>query len=101
VLASALVPVQAAPEDPIPEQPDSRKAGTLAVPDMDGAQVVPGPGDPDGSGSATIPIDSRINRICWNVQTSNLQLPLSGALIRVAVPVRRAPSNTDCFPTPS
>ena len=97
-IATALTPAQAGPEEQLPEYPDSRKEGTLIAPYMSGDQVVPGPGDPDGSCSGTIPIDSRINRICWNVQTKDLQLPLSGALIRVGAAGDEGPEEYRLFP---
>ncbi len=44
---------------------------TFIVP-LDGQQEVPGPGDSDGSGVATLTIDSATNTISWSIQVSNL-----------------------------
>jgi len=39
---------------------------------LTGAAEVPGPGDPDGSGSATLMIDDVANTISWAITVSNL-----------------------------
>jgi hypothetical protein len=43
---------------------------------------VPGPGDPDGYGTARLPNDSEAGRICWNINTELIDVPLTGALIQ-------------------
>lgn len=48
---------------------------------MDGTQEVPGPGDPDGSGVATLAIDTDTNTIDWLFEVENISLPLTGAHI--------------------
>lgn len=48
---------------------------------MDGAQEVPGPGDPDGSGMATLMIDDVNLTIDWQFTVSDITLPLTGAHI--------------------
>lgn len=39
---------------------------------LTGAAEVPGPGDPDGSGTATIRINQGQNQICWEITVSNI-----------------------------
>jgi hypothetical protein len=34
---------------------------------LTGVQEVPGPGDPDGTGTAEIEVDPRTNQVCWNL----------------------------------
>lgn len=60
---------------------------------LSGAQEVPGPGDPDGSGLALLSFDSATNRADWLISLANVDLPLTGAHIHaggsgVAGPVR-------------
>jgi hypothetical protein len=50
---------------------------------MDGGQEVPGPGDPDGFGTATLMIDDVNLTIDWLFAVSDITLPLSGAHIHV------------------
>jgi len=57
---------------------------------MDGLQEVtndgiPGQGDPDGMGLATLMIDDADNTIDWNIDVSNITLPPTGAHIHQAV----------------
>jgi hypothetical protein len=61
--------------------PDARKQATLVADNMTGAQVVPGPGDPDGFGSARLPNASDLGRICWDINTEGIDVPLTGSLI--------------------
>jgi hypothetical protein len=58
-----------------------------------GANEVPGPGDPDGFGAASISIDNITNAVTWSFMVQNIALPLSGAHIHegasgVSGPVR-------------
>jgi len=56
---------------------------TFVVP-MDGLQEVPGPGDPDGAGTAVLDIDPAALAIDWNIAVSNIDFPLTGAHIHQA-----------------
>ena len=61
---------------------------TFVVP-LDGQQEVngsgvPGQGDLDGSGTATLMIDDVTNTISWNIVVNNIVLPLSAAHIHAA-----------------
>jgi hypothetical protein len=40
--------------------------------EMTGSQVVPGPGDPDGTGTALITLDSSAGTLCASVHTENV-----------------------------
>jgi hypothetical protein len=51
---------------------------------LSGAQEAPGPGDPDGTGTAFLTIDSDTLTIDWNIAVSNIDFPLTGAHIHVA-----------------
>jgi hypothetical protein len=60
----------------------------LAVPvefvvPLDGAQEVPGPGDPDGMGTAFLSIETDTLTIDWDISVSNIDFPLTGIHIHV------------------
>lgn len=62
-------------------------AGAVLVPfvvPMDGAQEAPGPGDPDGTGTALLTIDSDALTIDWHITVDDIDLPLTGAHIHEA-----------------
>lgn len=46
-----------------------------------GAEEVPDPGDPDGTGMATVTLDTATNQITYNINVSNLTLPAAAAHI--------------------
>jgi len=48
---------------------------------MTGANEVPGPGDPDGAGSALLTLNQGQGEICFQIQVTNLTLPATGAHI--------------------
>jgi hypothetical protein len=54
---------------------------------MDGAQEVPGPGDPDGSGLAVLIFDDVANTVSWDIEVSDITLPIAGAHIHGPAPV--------------
>src|SRR6188508_3076241 len=37
-----------------------------------GAEEIPGPGDPDGTGAAAVTIDPASGEICWDIRVANL-----------------------------
>lgn len=39
---------------------------------LTGAQEVPGPGDPDGSGSATVTINQGLGQVCYEIDVSGI-----------------------------
>jgi hypothetical protein len=51
---------------------------------LDGAQEVPGPGDSDGSGLATLFLNDADNSIVWNITVNNIVLPITGDHIHEA-----------------
>jgi hypothetical protein len=61
--------------------------------ELSGANEIPGPGDPDGSGVARVRINVRAQRVCYAVAVMDIDLPAIGAHIHrgregVAGPVK-------------
>lgn len=52
---------------------------------MSGAEVVPGPGDPDGGGSFTVSIDNATNQMCYALTYQNIDQP-DGAHVHIGNP---------------
>jgi hypothetical protein len=67
-LAVALAPVASANGRPLKT-------------DMIGANEVPGPGDPDGSGSAKLRLNQGRHRICYKIEVGDISLPATAAHI--------------------
>ena len=59
-------------------------APTLFLVPLDGAQEAPGPGDPDGAGTALLAIDPDTLTIDWNIAVNRIDFPLTGAHIHEA-----------------
>jgi hypothetical protein len=51
---------------------------------MDGLQEAPGPGDPDGTGTALLSIDPAALAIDWNIIVDDIDFPLTGIFISAA-----------------
>ena len=51
---------------------------------LSGAAEVPGPADPDGSGTATITINRGLSEVCWTISVTGITLPAIAAHIHVA-----------------
>ena len=51
---------------------------------MTGAAERPGPGDPDGSGTAAITINRGLGEVCWEIEVTDITLPSIGAHIHIA-----------------
>ena len=49
--------------------------------ELTGAAEVPGPGDPDGSGTATITANPGQEEVCWELLVADITLPATGAHI--------------------
>jgi len=71
---------------------------------LTGAAEVPGPGDPDGSGTAKIWLNPGQEEVCWEIQVFDITLPAAAAHIHegpigVAGPVdvTLSPPNADGF----
>jgi hypothetical protein len=45
---------------------------------LKGSNEVPGPGDPDGKGKATIRLDSKRDRVCFTIETKRIAPPDKG-----------------------
>ena len=52
--------------------------------EMTGAAERPGPGDPDGSGTAMFWLNPGLEQICYELSVSNITLPAAAAHIHVA-----------------
>ena|SRR5215207_2583824 len=50
---------------------------------LTGAAEVPGPGDPDASGTASITLNPGQGEVCFEITVSNITLPATGAHIHV------------------
>jgi hypothetical protein len=51
--------------------------GAPRVTTLSGAEEVPGPGDPDGSGFASIVLNHGQRRICWAISFANIAPPVA------------------------
>jgi len=51
---------------------------------LTGAAEVPGPGDPDGRGTATITLNHGQGTVCWQIWVSDITLPATAAHIHEA-----------------
>src|SRR5918995_5560728 len=50
---------------------------------LTGAAEVPGPGDPDSSGTATITVNPGQEEVCWEINAAGVELPATAAHIHV------------------
>jgi 5'-nucleotidase len=55
--------------------------GAPRVANLSGNFEVPGPGDPDGAGSAEITFNRGQGRVCWTIEVSDITLPATAAHI--------------------
>jgi CHRD domain len=62
------------------EVPGGRPLATT----LTGAAERPGPGDPDGGGSAIITVNPGQKEVCWEIRVSNITLPAIAAHIHEA-----------------
>ena len=58
---------------------------------LTGAAEVPGPGDPDGSGTAAITLNPGQEQVCFELSVSNITLPATGAHIHVGTVTQFGP----------
>jgi len=56
-------------------------AGRPLTATMVGANEVPGPGDPDGSGIARVTLNQGQGQVCWSITVENITLPATAAHI--------------------
>jgi hypothetical protein len=59
------------------------QGGTLLTATLSGANEVPGPGDPDGTGNASFRMIQGAALICFQIGVQNITLPATGAHIHV------------------
>jgi CHRD domain len=73
-----------APAGGCPATPMSpTQGGTALTATLTGAAEVPGPGDPDGSGQATIRLTAGEGRLCFQLSAAGITLPATGAHIHI------------------
>ena len=65
---------------------------------LTGAAEVPGPGDPNGSGTATITLNYGQSEVCWDITVFNITLPATLAHIHVIGPLGFGPPVVDLTP---
>jgi hypothetical protein len=58
---------------------------------LTGAAEVPGPGDPDGSGTATLRLNPGTETVCFVLTVSDITLPATGAHIHVGTVTEAGP----------
>lgn len=61
----------------------AKGGGKILTTSLTGASEVPGPGDPDGRGTATIRLNHGQRTVCFYLTVSNITLPATGAHIHV------------------
>jgi hypothetical protein len=59
-------------------------AGRPFVLNLSGAEEAPGPGDPDGSGTAWLTLNSGLGQVCFVLAVEDIVLPATGAHIHRA-----------------
>lgn len=57
-----------------------------------GSEEVPGPGDPDGSGTAIITVNRGQQRVCWDITVSGVD-PITAAHIHIGFDGQAFPNN--------
>lgn len=65
--------------------------GRKFVVNLTGAAEVPGPGDPDGSGTAVLRLNPGQGEVCWEITVSDITLPTTGAHIHVGTATQFGP----------
>ena len=58
---------------------------------LTGAAEIPGPGDPDGSGTASLRLNPGQEEVCFELAVSNITLPTTGAHIHVGTATQSGP----------
>src|SRR5215207_2296372 len=58
---------------------------------LTGAAEIPGPGDPDGSGTASLALNPGQGEVCFEITVSNITLPATGAHIHVGTSTEFGP----------
>lgn len=63
--------------------PDNQRATLMVT--LTGTQEVPGPGDPDGTGTAEVRVDPREGQVCWELNARGID-PATAAHIHRGAP---------------
>jgi hypothetical protein len=61
--------------------------------ELTGAAEVPGPSDPNGSGTATITVNPGQEEVCWEITVEEITLPATAAHIHVGAAGTAPPNN--------
>jgi hypothetical protein len=64
--------------------PAANAGGQPIVVTLTGAAERPGPGDPDGSGTAVLTFNRGLGEVCWFISVSDITLPATAAHIHIA-----------------
>jgi hypothetical protein len=54
---------------------ETHEAATLKADLKGGAEEVPNPGDPDGTGTADVKLDQNKNEVCYDIKVENIAAP--------------------------
>ncbi len=79
--AMAIIVVLVTMSRPAAAVPMQAQAGTTATVRLSGAEEVPDPGDPDGTGSTTLTFRPGSGEVCWDINVATITLPSVGAHI--------------------
>ncbi len=72
-VAATLTPPTAAAPAPATPSPAPAYTGIEFKAALIGANEIPGPGDPDGTGSASVSIDTTQNKLCFTLMVANVE----------------------------
>jgi hypothetical protein len=80
---AALVTLALAGAAPAAKQDVADHGGRPLSTTLTGTAEVPGPGDPDGSGTAAITVNPGQEEVCWELLVTDITLPATGAHIHI------------------
>jgi hypothetical protein len=69
--------------------PDNQRANIVVT--MTGIQEVPGPGDPDGSGTVEIRVEPGAGQVCWNLYARGIEPATAAHIHRGAAGIAGPP----------
>ncbi len=78
VITAAVAILAAALLAPVGSAAGKHKGKKTYTTKLKGANEVPGPGDPDGKGKATIRLSSKHDRVCFTIETKRIAPPDKG-----------------------
>jgi hypothetical protein len=82
------------------DEDNNGQGGALLAATMSGAQEAPGPGDPDGTGTARIVVNSGQRRVCFELTVNSID-PATAAHIHVGAPGQAGPVVVPLNPPPT